>query len=132
MDLSTFSYYIDGEMTPSIQFIPSMLVGAGFNEQTAPWGTKWFGKGAAGGGWFNNLYVLGEKFIELKSVILVEFRFKNPFGSRVNYHQLLVTINSSGLSFGEQKIFPPFSKDFNCHPLLVYFYKRLNNKHLNR
>jgi hypothetical protein len=55
MDLSTFSYYIDGEITPSIQFVPYMLVGAGFNDQTAPWGTKWFGKGAEGGGWFNNL-----------------------------------------------------------------------------
>ena len=55
MDRSTFSYYIDGETTPSIQFVPYMLVGAGFNDQSAPWGTKWFGKGAAGGGWFNNL-----------------------------------------------------------------------------
>ena len=55
MDRSTFSYYIDGEMTPSVQFVPYMLVGAGFNDQTAPWGTKWFGKGAKGGGWFNNL-----------------------------------------------------------------------------
>jgi hypothetical protein len=34
-----------------------MLVGTGFNDQTAPWGTKWFGKGAKGGGWFNNLLV---------------------------------------------------------------------------
>jgi hypothetical protein len=32
-----------------------MLVGAGFNDQTAPWGTKWIGKGAREGGWYNNL-----------------------------------------------------------------------------
>ncbi len=55
LDQSTFSYYIDGESVPSIQFVTYMLAGAGFNDQTAPWGTKWFGKGAAGGGWFNNL-----------------------------------------------------------------------------
>jgi hypothetical protein len=55
IDLSTFSYYIDGETTPSIQFVPYMLVGAGFNDQEAPWGTRWIGKGARRGGWYNNL-----------------------------------------------------------------------------
>jgi hypothetical protein len=55
LDRATFSYYIDGESVPSIQFVTYMLAGAGFNDQAAPWGTKWFGKGAAGGGWFNNL-----------------------------------------------------------------------------
>lgn len=55
IDLSTFSYYIDGETVPSIQFVPYLLTGVGFNEQQAPWGTKWIGKGANSGGWFNNL-----------------------------------------------------------------------------
>ncbi len=55
IDLSTFSYYIDGETVPSIQFVPYMLTGAGGDDQTAPWGTKWIGKGAARGGWYNNL-----------------------------------------------------------------------------
>jgi hypothetical protein len=55
IDLATFSYYIDGETIPSIQFVPYMLVGVGFDDQTAPWGTKWIGKGAKGGGWYNNL-----------------------------------------------------------------------------
>ncbi len=55
LDTSTFSYYIDGESVPSIQFLPHMLIGAGFNDQTAPWGTKWMGKGAALTGVFNNL-----------------------------------------------------------------------------
>ncbi len=55
MDTSTFSYYIDGESVPSIQFVNYMLVGAGFNDQTAPWGTKWMGKGAQSGGLYNNL-----------------------------------------------------------------------------
>ena len=55
IDLSTFSYYLDGESVPSIQFVTHMLVGVGFNDQAAPWGTKWMGKGAQSGGWFNNL-----------------------------------------------------------------------------
>ncbi len=55
IDESTFSYYIDGESVASIQFVPYMLAGAGFNDQTAAWGTKWFGKGAKSGGWYNNL-----------------------------------------------------------------------------
>jgi hypothetical protein len=55
IDLSTFSYYIDGETVPSIQFVTYMLAGAGSDDQAAPWGTKWIGKGAKSGGWFNNL-----------------------------------------------------------------------------
>ena len=55
IDLSTFSYYVDGEVVPSIQFVTYMLSGAGFNDQTAPWGTKWMGKGAKGGALYNNL-----------------------------------------------------------------------------
>jgi hypothetical protein len=55
IDLSTFSYYIDGESVPSIQFLAYMVTGAGFNDQTSPWGTKWMGKGAKGGAWYNNL-----------------------------------------------------------------------------
>lgn len=55
IDQSIFSYYIDGESVPSIQFVTYMLAGAGFNDQTAPWGTKWIGKGAKSGGWYNNL-----------------------------------------------------------------------------
>jgi hypothetical protein len=31
------------------------VAGVGFDDQTAPWGTKWFGKGARTGGWYNNL-----------------------------------------------------------------------------
>jgi len=45
IDESIFSYYIDGESIPSIQFVTYKLVEAGFNNQTVPWGTKWIGKG---------------------------------------------------------------------------------------
>ncbi len=62
IDLSTFSYYIDGEAIPSIQFVTNMVAGVGFDDQTAPWGTKWMGKGAKTGGWFNNLSVFYEFF----------------------------------------------------------------------
>jgi len=55
IDESTFSYYIDGERTPSISFVTYMLVGTKFNDQTAPWRTKWIGKGGKSGGWYNNL-----------------------------------------------------------------------------
>ncbi len=55
IDEATFSYYIDGETVPSIQFVTYMVAGVGFNDQTAPWGTKWIGKGAKSGGWYNNL-----------------------------------------------------------------------------
>jgi hypothetical protein len=55
IDLSTFSYYIDGESVPSIEFVAYMAAGVGFNDQTAPWGTRWMGKGAKGGAWYNNL-----------------------------------------------------------------------------
>ena len=55
IDTSVWSYYIDGESSPSIQFTPAMAAGVGFADPTAPWGNRWMGKGAADGGWYNNL-----------------------------------------------------------------------------
>ena len=55
IDTSIWSYYIDGESSPSIQFTPAMAAGVGFADPTAPWGNRWMGKGAADGGWYNNL-----------------------------------------------------------------------------
>lgn len=57
------SYYVDGEDTPSIQFQPSLACGVGFNDTQAPWGTQWFGKGAADGGYFWNFRVPFQKSI---------------------------------------------------------------------
>ncbi|CAF1029297.1 unnamed protein product [Rotaria sordida] len=65
IDESIFSYYIDGEHVPSIQFVTYMLVGAGFNDQTTPWGTKWIGKEAKNGGWYNNFRVPFQKSIRI-------------------------------------------------------------------
>lgn len=36
-----FRYYVDNETTPSLEFDPYMAVSMGFNDSTAPWGTKW-------------------------------------------------------------------------------------------
>ncbi len=55
IDLATFSYYIDGESVASIQFTTYMVAGSGFDDTEAPWGTRWIGKGANAGGWYNNL-----------------------------------------------------------------------------
>ena len=48
---------MDGEITPSIEFIPSRACGVGFDNQAAPWGTKWFGKAAKATGWFHNFRI---------------------------------------------------------------------------
>ncbi|CAF3373254.1 unnamed protein product [Rotaria socialis] len=65
IDESIFSYYVDEESVPSIQFVTYMLVGAGFNDQTTPWGTKWIGKGAKYGGWYNNFRVPFQRSIRI-------------------------------------------------------------------
>lgn len=57
VDNVTWRYYIDNETVPSIEFQPFLACGAGFDDQTAPWGTKWFGKGAKSTGWFNNFRI---------------------------------------------------------------------------
>ena len=57
VDDATIRYYVDGETVPSIQFIPSRACGVGFDNQDAPWGTKWFGKGAKMTGWFHNFRI---------------------------------------------------------------------------
>jgi len=58
-------YYVDDETTASIQFIPSMACGVGFDDQHNPWGTNWFGKGAAGGAWFNNFRIPFQRSIKV-------------------------------------------------------------------
>jgi hypothetical protein len=58
-------YYIDGETTASISFLPPLACGVGFADQYSPWGTKWFGKGAADGAWFNNFRIPFQKTIRI-------------------------------------------------------------------
>jgi len=56
-------YYIDGETNASIQFTPSLAAGVGFYDPQGPWGTQWFGKGAADGGWFFNFKIPFQKSV---------------------------------------------------------------------
>lgn len=44
-------------MNASIEFFPPLACGVGSGDSHAPWGTKWFGKGAADGAWFNNFRI---------------------------------------------------------------------------
>jgi len=53
-------YYIDGEASASIAFRPPLACGSALDAEAsaaAPWGTKWFGKGAKDGAWFHNFRV---------------------------------------------------------------------------
>jgi len=68
-------YYIDGETNASIAFQPALACGVGFSDETAPWGLKWFGKGAADGGWFWNFRVPFQK-----SVVVTIQHLYGPFG----------------------------------------------------
>jgi len=61
---SIWSYYVDGETTPSVEFSPSMASGIGQNDSAAPWSNKWFGKQAKTGGWFNNFRI--PFFVDIK------------------------------------------------------------------
>ena len=65
IDQAIWSYYIDGATTPSIQFTSAMVAGVGFDDQAAPWGHRWFGKGAAGAGWYNNFRVPFQRSIRV-------------------------------------------------------------------
>lgn len=56
-DNVTMRYYVDNETKASIEFVASVSTGVGFSDQTAPWGTRWAGKGAASTGWFHNFRI---------------------------------------------------------------------------
>jgi len=58
-------YYVDNEALPSIQYIPPIACGSAVDETSAPWGTKWFGKGAKDGSWFNNFKIPFQKSIRV-------------------------------------------------------------------
>eukprot|EP00040_Diaphanoeca_grandis_P001086 m.17442 g.17442 ORF g.17442 m.17442 type:complete len:482 (-) comp11512_c0_seq1:40-1485(-) len=61
-------YYIDGEANASIEFHPAMMAGTGFDDDTAPWGTKWIGLGAGKGGgqaWYNNFKIPFETSVRI-------------------------------------------------------------------
>jgi hypothetical protein len=65
MGSTTIRYYVDGETTASIAYNPGLASGVGFNDAQAPWGTKWIGKGAADGSWWNNIRIPFQKSIRV-------------------------------------------------------------------
>eukprot|EP01088_Endostelium_zonatum_P021322 TRINITY_DN8335_c0_g1_i1.p1 TRINITY_DN8335_c0_g1~~TRINITY_DN8335_c0_g1_i1.p1 ORF type:complete len:462 (-),score=90.08 TRINITY_DN8335_c0_g1_i1:36-1421(-) len=58
-------YYIDDEKNASIAFSPPFACGVGFDDQKAPWGIDFFGKGAASGAWYNNFLIPFQKSIRI-------------------------------------------------------------------
>jgi hypothetical protein len=65
LDGTIVRYYVDDEMSASIEYFPPLACGVGFNDQTAPWGTAWFGKGAKDGAWYNNFKIPFQKSIRV-------------------------------------------------------------------
>jgi len=87
-------YYVDGETTASIQFTPSLACGVGSYDPQGPWGTPWFGKGAADGAWFWNFRV---PF--LKSIVVTT---QHQFGDKGGFYMIVrggtnIPINIGGL-----------------------------------
>jgi len=89
-------YYIDNDMLPSVAFYPPQACGVGFNDQHAPWGLKWFGKGAADAAWYNN--------------------FRIPFGKKIR-----ITVQSMNGTGGGFYIIlrglPNFAFDIGGYPI---------------
>jgi len=65
IDRTVIRYYIDGEQTASIQYNAGLASGTGFADATSPWGTKWIGKGAKDGSWFNNIRIPFQKSVRV-------------------------------------------------------------------
>ena len=69
IDNAIVSYYIDGELQPSVQFQVNLAGGTGFVDDTTScqlgncpeknsnWGNIYIGKGSGMGGWYNNIKV---------------------------------------------------------------------------
>ena len=58
-------YYVDGEKTPSIDMQLYMGCGIGFNDNDAPWATRWVGKIGKRNGIFNNYQIPFGKHIKV-------------------------------------------------------------------
>jgi len=65
LEKSYVRYYIDGETTASIQFVPPLACGSAVDETKAPWGTKWIGKGAKDGSWWSNFRIPFQKSVRV-------------------------------------------------------------------
>lgn len=92
VDDAVFRYYIDGEQTASIEFTPSLACGVGFNNDEAPWGTAWFGKGSASGGWFHNFRIPFQK-----SILITGF---HPLGTMKDFFVVFRGVENLPLVIG--------------------------------
>jgi hypothetical protein len=52
-DNTTLRFYLDGAASPSIELQVARACGVGFGDESAPWGNRFFGHGAATTGWSN-------------------------------------------------------------------------------
>jgi len=73
-----FRIYVDGSSDP-LEFTLDLLVGIGFEDPAAPWGTSHFGKGAATGGVYSTMRI--------------------PFGSSIRITGLLPKYQKSSVTF---------------------------------
>jgi len=106
IDTSIFSYYIDGESTPSIVFTPFMVVGAGWVDQFAPWGNRWFGKGAALGGWYNNFPIPFQKSIRVTGQLSFDGINPSPDNSTTKTLYILIRGSENILPYRGSYIIP--------------------------
>jgi len=107
-------YYIDGEAQASIQFQPALACGVGFADTQAPWGTQWFGKGAADSGWFWNF-----KVPFTKSIIVT---FQHPAGNAGGFYIIIrggsnLPINIGGLPIPNTAVLRQFITSATFQPI---------------
>jgi len=100
-DQTLIRYYVDGELNASIAFEPSMACGVGFYDVSAPWGTKWFGKGAKDNGYFLNFRIPFQKSIVITA--------QHTTGTVGGFYMIVRGGTNLPLDFGGVKI-PPTAK----------------------
>jgi len=101
LESSIIRYYIDNEDTPSIEFVPPIACGSAIDETSAPWGTKWFGKGAKDGSWFHNFRIPFQKEVRVTA--------QNTKGSYGGFYMIVRGAPDLPLQVGDYKI-PPTAK----------------------
>ncbi len=96
---TTYPTAVDGVVVKaeaSIVIEPSLAAGVGFYDGTAPWGTKWFGKGAKNGGWFWNFRIPFQK-----SILVSVQHTRGNFGG---FYMIVRGAVNVGISVGEISI----------------------------
>jgi len=113
-----FTVYVDGATSPTYQFTPSQLIGVGFNDSTAPWGSDVMGKDSALGGVYSHMKVPFFKSIRYD----VALPSDAPTGGSVLYWQIRISENVPIVISGVP--LPPTAR------LVQYAYVNLNMSRL--